>query len=1373
MLAKEIRFFLVFFILVATCKNAAAQEIEFKHLTINDGLSQNTVNSIIQDKKGIIWIATMGGLNKFNGYDFFAYTHNEREPNSLSHNRVNVVFEDSKGNLWVGTDGGLNLFNPLTESFTLFKSVSDDTYYVYSISEDKDGTVWVGTQQGLKFLDKKKQNLLEADINLTDDNKRVQYVHVDRSGLLWLGLAEGLRIYDPRKHIIVRPASVLVKEVEKSWIRAIKQGSGNDLWLATENDGVLHYKATGNTVDRYTTANGLLSNIVKDLIFENDHTLWIGTKMGVSILNLNSGKIQNHTYSTKLNPANSLSHPSVKCLFKDSSKNIWIGTYSGGINLVYNFKKIFSNKGIKTGDPNPLSNKEVHSILGEDNHSFWIATDGGGLNYWNKTSDEVKVFKYRSKNSLYNFIKDIAPHQDSNKLWIGTAAGMLIFNKATSDFKRFPDIQAIFDVEYNHNYSLLNTPRGLWIGTNYNGLHLIDDEKIIKSYTHQNSSLNSNSITALALDSQNDLWVGHLLAGLNRINLSTGKVATYTFNINDLNSLSDNSVSCLFKDSKNRMWVGTAGGGLNYYDDKKGKFFTINTELGLSNNTIHSIEEDNKGALWVSTNKGIFKIVIKSNLFPLKAADLEVSNYTVLDGLQSNQFIQGSSYKSKSGELFFGGINGVNSLFPDKIAFNEVKPSIIFTGFTILNQDDNLTANPILKKPIDYLDEITLAYDETYFTIRYAALNYIYPERNTYAYKLDGFRNDGWQYVKDQRFVTYTGLDPGTYTFRVKAANNSGVWSAVERTLKIVVLPPWYQTYWAYAIYGLIFLALLYIFNYYSKYTERLKNSLKYEADLNQKEQELSQKKLSFFINISHEIKTPITMIMAPLQKLLLLNEDNPKTTNYLNLMNKSGQRLLNLIDQLLDLRKFDANSVPLKAAEGNLVRFTKEIAIVFSNLAKNKDIEIEFYSEQQHLTAWFDRDKLEKVLYNIISNAIKYTSAFGKIKVEVSTEIAGGIELAVISVFDNGCGIAQDRIDNLFLPFQHVDSINNNVPGTGIGLAFAKELMELHHGSIHVSSRAAESGKSGSTCFSVKIPVGKSYLSPAEIDLDYLSTEDISNYKSYDLNQRTAFSDKKTKLIASNGEEKFTMLLVEDNPDVLNFLLECFENDFEIKTAGNGSEGYDQALEDVPDIVISDVMMPVMDGIELCSKLKGDILTSHIPIILLTARSPHIFKLEGLDSGADEYITKPFNFELLEVKVWNLLENRQKMRARYQKQITLQPTNASISTFDDKFIEKVMGYVEDNIAEDSLNVENLSAHVGMSRGNLYKKLKALTSKSPVEFIRHVRIKRAAQLLKQHKMYVNEVAFMVGFQDVTYFRKCFKDEFGVTPTEFSKIESVE
>ncbi len=1341
-----------------------AQNLKFNHLTVDNGLSQNSVNKIIQDHKGVIWICTGDGLNKYDGYDFVIYRKDSNNPKSLNDNRVNTVFEDKSNHLWIGTTTGLSYFDKDKDEFIPYLLKSSKGYTVKSIVEDNSGNLFLGTNFGLKFFDRKRKVI--NDIKLNNDDK-IQSLSIDKDNL-WIGNNSGLVIYSFKNHQLVNSYKQLTQRFKNIRINAIKHEADGTVWIATEANGVARYSKNGR-IKFITDKEGLLSNTVRDLLIVKNKEVWVGTKFGLSIFNKETNKIQNYTYKENGAPERTLSQSSVHNLFEDRTGNIWIGTYSGGVNLIYNFSQNFIYKGHGLNDPSKLSNKEINSISEEEDGSVWLATDVGGLNYWKREVNSIDVYKYAPNQSAYNTIKNI--HQDQknkNILWLGTGSGILKFDKRKKDFQQFDLFQKVIPA-YIHEYTFENSKNGIWIGTDFDGLYLVENDKKIKQYdrsTNKNLLLNSNFISALEDDQGKGLWIGNRSDGLNYLDYRTNKITSYVSEKDNPYSLSNNGILSLYQDSKQRLWIGTDGGGLNYYDKATNQFLIINKSNGLGNNTVQAITEDEAGAIWISTNKGLFRIKVNVNHQPLKFQNLEIVNYTAKDGLQSNQFSQHSVFKGLNHELFFGGINGLTIFSPQSISKNMDKPNIIFTELSVLDKLVKVDHNSVLDKPIDEQETLILPFDQAYFTLRFSLLNYIYPEKNKYAYVLDGLSNDKWHYVNGQRQATYTNLKPGNYTFKLKAANNSGVWIDEPRTLSIIILPPWYQTWWAYAIYTFVFLALLYLFYYYTKYTERLKNKVVYETYIAKQEQELAQKKLSFFINISHEIKTPITMIMAPLQKLLNANQNNEAWSQYLNSMNKSGQRLLNLIDQLLDFRKLDAGETNLKAAKGNMVRFIREIVIISNSLANSKNIDLSFTTSHQSLEVWFDRDKMEKVIYNILSNAIKYTPNFGKIV--VSLDLNKLNKEVIISITDNGCGISEDKLPFIFEPFIHHDSALNNVSGTGIGLAFAKELIDLHHGKINVTSTPALKNEFGYTCFEINLPLGKSYLLESEIDDQYLQTENIDNYKDLPQIKQSSFEEIKKKIKQNHTADKLVMLIVEDNEEVLQFLGDNFKDEFEVISAANGLTGLEIALANIPDIIVSDVMMPGMNGIEFCSRIKEDINTSHIPLILLTARSPLLFKLEGLENGADEYISKPFNLNLLEVKVWNLIGNRQKMRSRFQKEVFLEPTNTVISTVDDLLIEKIIKYIEDHIDEEGLSVEELSDYVGMSRGNLYKKLKALTAKSPVEFIRYIRLKRASQLLKQYKVYINEVALMVGFQDINYFRKCFKEEFGVSPTDFAK-----
>lgn len=1373
-------FLFAFFKTETSC---AQNHLNFKHLTINEGLSQNTVFAIMQDKTGFIWIGTEDGLNKYDGYEFTIYKHRNNDANSLSDNQVNALLEDPKGNIWVGTSSGLNLFNKQQLGFTKISTGPDKENslddFITSFLYDSYGNLWIGTYGGLKRYDYQQKRVLNYSLPPNIQNKissnRVQTIFEDHQKKLWVSIGKDIKCIDLKsKKVIPLPEALeQIASLKQANVRTITQGKNGLIWFGTEHSGLFNYNPKTHKSEQFqheaNNANSLPTNIVRTLLAYSDTKLWIGTRDGLSILDLSTRKFinyQNNVFDNK-----TISHNSVRAIIKDRAGNIWIGTYAGGINFSSLGAGNFSYIGEKSSsNPVGLSHKVVSSILYDHGH-LWVGTEGGGLNYIDRDKNISKSYVINSRQQ--NIVKSLVEDENHN-LWIGTYDGLSYFNTRTETLKSF-EIAGNNDnkPENKQVYSLLLDDGGLWIGTDGRGLKFINHNSAITTYTHDTKnpkSISSNVVLSLLRKDDRHIYVGtdH---GLNIYNKLTHNFISYLHTDDDSLGLQQNTVLYLFKDSKNRLWIGTEGGGVNYFDEKNQKFYAITETQGLLNSVVHGIREDQTGALWLSTNKGLSKIIFKQFKVPFSKNDLTIMNYTVEDGLQSNQFTSGAAEKGDHGELFFGGINGLTAFFPDKIIYNTFKPKVVITDFLIKNHPVEINAeNSPLKKTISETDTIVLTYDQAFITFKFAALNYVNPEKNQYAYKLSGFYDDDWHQVGNQRTATYTNLDAGKYTFEVKAANNDGLWTDNIRTIHIKVLPPWWKTWWAYTFYFLMIGSILYFINYYTIKTNKLKHDLALQNLSHEKEQELAQRKLSFFTNISHEIKTPLTLILAPIDKLISLNEGNNKTLNHLKLIQRNGERLIRLINQLLDFRKFESGSMKLQAAEGNIIRFTKEVMMAFEAYANQKNIQLKLITTEKSIRVWFDRDKMEKVLYNLLSNALKFTDEGGIINISVTADAAKNT--VIIGVEDNGIGIPASRLKSIFDKFNHFDEKGINAQGTGIGLAFSKGLVELHSGSLTVESEVAFEKKSGRTCFKVELPLGKEHLSEDELIANYKDSENIDRYIEKELpeSSKSAIDKRKQHVLKAAEKEKLILLIVEDNPDVLQFVAAHFE-DFEVHTAANGQIGFEKALEIIPDIIISDVMMPEMDGVTLCSKLKTDTQTSHIPIILLTARSPIIYNIEGLEKGADDYITKPFNLAILEARVWNLLDNRQKLRERYSKEITLQPKNVAITSPDEKFLEKVMRCIEQHIDEPEFSVEELGKEIGMSRVTLYRKIKALTNQTAVEFIRSTRLKRAAQLLETKSLNVNEVAYMVGFLDIDYFRRCFKDEFGHTPKEFANNAS--
>ena len=1376
-------FTVIFLISTSIAWKAVGQSMNFSRLTINEGLSQNTIYSIFQDKTGFVWIGTEDGLNRFDGYEFKVYRHLPYDKNSIRSNQINNIYESQNGDLWIATSTGLDFFDRKTENFKhidLKQPVGISPFITY-VSGDRYGKIWLGTHNGLKKYDPATGEVISFSDNIQvypGKTRRTYSIFIGSDDIVWAGVGSAIARINAKNNSIL-PA---IRQIDnaKGWggstVRSIKKDAKNNVWISTESSGLFFYSpATGKTFNYNTSNSNILSNTIRDVFVKNANEIWLGTRDGLSILSVGSGDFSNHIYD-KYN-AFSLNHNSVRCFMKDNAGSVWLGTFSGGINIVENTSEKFNTIREQLGSAYGLSHRVVSSITQTSPFDLWMGTEGGGLNYYNKRTGVFKSYLNGSASAKNpkNIVKALAVDKKNN-LWVGSFDGLSYFSVKTSTFKNYALPENVLINNNNLVYSLLADNNGVWAGTDGGGLSYISDEGAHKSYTHapeDKQSISSNNIRAIIPENDKVLWIG-TENGLNRFDKNKGVFTAFKENDDNSVSISSNSILSLLIDSKKRLWVGTKGGGLNILY-RGTHFSTIDSRMGLSNDVIHGILEDKFGKVWVSTNKGLSRITILDDTLPFSLDDLNIENFTISDGLQSNQFSP-AAWKTFDDQLFFGGIDGVSYFKPESIASNNFKPKVVITDIMVRNASVSFKSpQSPLTKPIEQTRHITLRYDEAFITLKFAALNFISSEKNQYAYKLSGLRSDDeWHYVGNQRNATYTNLAAGNYVFRVKAANNDGLWSEKETVINIKVLPPMWKTWWAYTLYALAICFLLYLFYYYSVKTARLKSELELEHLTREKDLELTQRKMSFFTNISHEIKTPLTLILAPIDKLLGMNEGNNKIQNQLMLMQRNGERLKRLINQLLDFRKFETGSMKLQAAEGNIVRFVKEVTMAFESYAQHRKIELKITVEANSIRAWFDRDKFEKIMYNILSNALKFTPEEGRVIIRVGTEGSDDTKRkVVIDVEDNGPGISAQHLPKIFDQFNHFDESGTNYSGTGIGLSFSKGLMELHHGSISVESVPAGGNDNGYTCFTLKFPLGKDHLTDEEIIQDYKDSENITGYNESDIphTTRVKSEEKKQHVLSAADKEKLIMLVVEDNSEVREFVASHFEPDFEIHIAKNGLLGWEKALETIPDIVISDVMMPEMSGTSLCSKLKSDARTSHIPVILLTARTPLIFKIEGLETGADDYITKPFNLNILEARIWNLLESRQLLRERYRKDITLQPTNVAITSPDEKFLARVMSFIESNIAESTLSVEELGKEVGMSRVTLYRKIKALTNQTAVEFIRSVRLKRAAQLLEQNKLHVSEVAYMVGFIDIDYFRRCFKDQFGHTPKEYASFTS--
>jgi len=1355
------------------------QDFRFTHLTTDNGLSQSNVICILQDSKGFMWFGTFNGLNRYNGYDFEIFQHRLNDPKSISHNFISTLFEDRNGRLWIGTSDGLNYYNRLTNSFKSYihqennpESISDNQ--IETIFEDSKGRLWIGTRNGgLELFDPESESFIH---HFHDENDKkslssnfIRVLFEDNDGNLWIAHWNGAIDIFNENHNEFEQLSIHGEKLTDFPITAIVESSDKNIWIGTQGDGLYRIKyENGNTrlIAHYSNPspnnNGISSKIVLALIYGRQNKLWIGTEdNGINILD-----IETNTFKyCKHDPFNqsSLNYDSIWSIYEDRAGNIWIGTYAGGINLLTKGKSYFQHYKHLPGNDNSLSANRVNSFVEDKNNNLWIATDGGGLNLFERRNK--RFVHYNSKNSNIGTDAIVCLFEDSyGRFWVGTwGAGLYQFDRKTEEFTQYTKEKHglggdnILDICEDRD-------GGLWLCTFWGGLTYfnIDDQSVVV-YNSENSGLSDNDARVVIEDVEGDLWIGTDL-GLDFFNPQTKTFVNYKHDDQDENSLSKGFVNSIIQTGDSTIWIGTTG-GLNKFNRKAHTFVHYNTNNGLPNDDIKCIIEDAGSILWLSTDKGISRFDLKSETF---------KNYDFSDGLQGNEFNACSGCKTARGEIIFGGNNGFNIFQPDNLKDNTYIPPVVITNFKIFNKPVSIGGEDSpLQKHISETQKLTLSYRDAVFSFEFVALNYISPEKNQYAYMMEGFESN-WNYVGSTRTATYTNLDPGQYKFRVKASNNDGIWNEQGAFIDITIEPPFWKTWWAYLIESLLVIAIVYfVLNYFIS-RQRLRNALKIEHLELEKMYELDQMKTQFFTNISHEFHSPLTLILSPLEKLITSQITDDKIKNSLVLVHRNAQRLQRMTNQLKDFQKIETDGLQLRLSRGNIIHFIKEVVHSFQDYAIDHHIHFQFKAEQDYAIAWFDPDKLDKIVYNLLSNAFRFTPDEGEVTVTVSIissemiakfnqrkdKAARYIE---ISVQDSGVGIPDDKIEHIFQRFYHIEDYHDHhYEGSGVGLAFVYELIKLYQGEISVSSTEGQGTK-----FTVQIPIDEHYLEENQLVGRFdVAPIDISTSQDLPVADFKKFADAKSAKQETQVKDTSVILIIEDDKEIRDYIRNSLGSKYRIFCAENGLEGFKRAVKIIPDLIISDIKMPEIGGIQLCNQLKEDEKTSHIPIVLLTAYSSREYKIEGLSKGVDAYLTKPFNIDVLEAHIVNLLESRRKLRDKFIREILLGPKKVAITDIDEKFLQRVMETIEKHISDNKFNAEILSKKVGMSRMQLYRKLRGLTDQTVHEFIRSIRLKRAVQLLEEKRMTITEVAYEVGFNDLTYFARCFRKQYNKSPSEY-------
>jgi len=1350
----KIFFFIISSVLFLTSNiYSQTNDLKFKQFSIEQGLTYVTSDIIVQDGLGFLWIAHAYGLNRYDGYEFKFYHTGLLELPGLTDNEFECLYVDQDGDLWVGTRYGLNKYNKYLDNFQHFVHDPNNpnsicSNHISSICQDSSGFFWISSRSGgITRVDSNFESFEHytpesiTSEGLTEDIITTTYI--DKSNILWIGTNHsGLIKYDIKhdKFSRIHHDSQNPGSIAFGHINLIIEDREKNLWIGIGENGLDRYNHKTDRFShfRYDPKNpaSLCNNVVHAVCEDSKGQLWIGTASGLQRYEKATNKFSKVYLKTK----------TIYSIYEDHSGVVWFGTEKNGIFKLDNENQQF---------PPPIFHETTYSVCEDSREVIWIVGGNGLYMYEDQTKSwlNYQINPDSEDGSRDNEISVVVEDSDGT-LWIGAFLGLFEFDRNNKQFKKFKRIisdssgqlgaNPIIEINYELTQIIEDTNGILWIGTHDDGLYKFDRTSgNLKQYQHDpfdKYSLNNNYIRNMYLDELGTLWIS--AGGLHKYDSINDRFERFLFDPNNPKSLSHNMVACMHlshTDPNNILWVGTIR-GLDKFNKSTETFVHLTEKDGLPHNRIRGILEDSHHNLWVSTVYGLSKYDPKTNTF---------KNFYASDGLQGN--IYWDCIKNKKGKMYLGGEQGLSVFHPDSIKDDPFIPPIVLTKFKKFNKEVELDSSITLTK------QISLASHENVFSFEFAALSFTNPDKNQFAYQMQGIDRD-WVSSGNKREVTYTHLPPGKYTFRVKGSNHDGVWNETGTSVRIIILPPWWQTTGAYVFYAVVIGIIIIGFWFLQVRRIRMKNRLVMSQFEAQKLQEVDQIKSRFFSNISHEFRTPLTLILGPLEKMFA-ETTSVKRKKIFRMMLQNGRQLLRLINQLLDISKLESGKMTLNARPVNIVKIVKLYVDLFMSVAEAKNIELQFRCKEKTLFAFVDSEKLEKIVSNLLSNALKFTPEFGKVSVTISLIDKKFFE---IIVSDTGPGIGSEQLKHIFDRFYQVDSSKTReYAGTGIGLSLTKELVEIHGGQITVQSELAKG-----TTFKVRLPLGKEHFEEEHFseEVHHLENKLPTNHDYVELLEKED-SVTHTKTVKT-GTQFPIILIVEDNSNLRSYISDIFENNYRIEQASSGSEGFEKATETIPDLVISDVMMPGMDGFELCQKLKTDQRTSHIPVILLTARASRESKLEGLKIGADDYIAKPFEARELEIRVKNLIEQRQKIQEKFHNKNMLQPQKHVTSSMDKKFLDKAISIVEEHLSNEHFSVETFSKQIGMSRVQLHRKLKALTDYSASEFIRYLRLSRAASLLKQESGTVTEIAYEVGFSSLSYFSKCFRDHFGKLPSDY-------
>lgn len=1316
-----------------------AQTIKVEKIGIGEGLSNTNITSITQDRDGFIWAGTKDGLNRFDSSTFIVFKKSDSKENTICSNIINFIYADKFDDvIWIGSEkNGVDAYNYKTHTFKHYEHDYDkpdannlSANGITHIDGDDKGNIWFATYDGgIDVLNKENNEFrhfnTESTKGLGSNYNWCMFYDTEES--VYVGhVNEGFSILNPKTNTAVNyrhnPKNPL--SLVSNTVTSIIKDSHGRVWIGTR-DGLTLFDPISEKMINFKhdakNPNSLSHDFIQHIIESEDHKLYIGTEGGgLNILDLkelsfnfklSDIKFKRILYSVT---SNGLSSLSVQTLIQDYFGNIWLGGQGSGINFISNnaspFNKIDYLPYIS--NPNSLNESWVHQLCRDENDNIWVANGSGGLAVFNKGK---KIKQLNSVDANYENQNIISIYCGKNNIWIGTSEGAIYYgNNNQESFKK---LDCFDDIEHTPVYSFFeDSENNIWIATD-KGLHKYNSKLgNCEIFTTENSELPDNLIRAIAEDGNGNIWVGTLVGNLSLYDQDFKLIKQYGSNYDFY------AINCIFKDSKNRMWIGSQNDLFLIKDTTTNSIIRIGKVSGLAESDIRAITEGkSENEIWLSTINGLSKIQLGT---------MNVSNFDVSDGITSGEYLYGSVAKTNDGNLYFGTQNGITWFDQNIETLSIISPKPSITNILATIDKNNL--NQFIDIPFD--EDLELNHNQNTIQIKFNLLDYSLSDKAEFAYQMEGL-NDGWFLINNDREATFRNLKPGNYVFNLKSRIRNNEWSEQFNTLNIKINPPIWLSWWMKFIYlVLASVILIFVARFYERKL-KVENALTLEKNSRQQEHDLNEEKLKFFTNITHELRSPMTLILGPLEDLIAENSLTKEQSKKLQIVQRIANRLLQIVNQILEFRKSENKSRKLTVIKDDLTQYIYEIGAKYKDLNQNKSIDIQIFEPKQKTEMFFDPNVVTIIMDNLLSNALKYTQK-GSIRLEFRNYQEDNIHYTEIKVSDTGYGISEADLPYIFDRYYQAKNVSHPIKGTGIGLALVKNMVELHEADIEASSELNKG-----TTFKIKFLTNNSYPDAVHY---YPEEPDIED------------------------DDKNVVLVVDDDQDIIEYIKESLSDTYNVIAAQNGKTGLEEASEQIPDIIISDVMMPIMDGIEMCRLLKQDIRTSHIPVVLLTAKvSLHDQKV-GYDVGADSYLTKPFSSNLLKSRLKNIIDTRKQYSLTSvskfkQKQQLL---NESVGELDKEFLNKLTEVIEENLEDEKMNISYVAAQLNMSHSTLYRKIKALTDLTANEFIRKVRVNYAEQLLITGQYNISEIMYQVGINSSSYFRQCFKEEFGMNPSEY-------